>query len=136
MASHVADKTDPVTRSEETSAEGKLHIQPRDANVDGENAAGITGYDHERMKDRGLLSYEEEKKLLRRVDIRLMILCAVIFMIKNVDANNVSLSDLGAVQTMEHMVNKTNPANSEGCACSYNEPWNRPKHYDTAQNDC
>ncbi|CAG9976014.1 unnamed protein product [Clonostachys byssicola] len=88
MASHVADKTDPITRSEETSAEGKLHIQPRDANVDGENAAEITGYDHERMKDRGLLSYEEEKKLLRRVDIRLMILCACIFMIKNVDANN------------------------------------------------
>ncbi|CAH0058411.1 unnamed protein product [Clonostachys solani] len=88
MASHVDDKTDPVTRSEETSAEGKLHIQPRDTNVDGENTAEITGYDHERMKDRGLLSYEEEKKLLRRVDIRLMILCAIIFMIKNVDANN------------------------------------------------
>jgi hypothetical protein len=49
----------------------------------------ISGYDHERMKDRNPLSYGEEKKLLRRVDWHLMILCALIFMVKNVDANNV-----------------------------------------------
>ncbi|KAK1715326.1 major facilitator superfamily domain-containing protein [Colletotrichum lupini] len=42
------------------------------------------------MKDRALLSAQEEKKLLRRVDFRLMILCAIIFMIKNVDSNNVA----------------------------------------------
>ncbi|KAF2010004.1 putative pantothenate transporter [Aaosphaeria arxii CBS 175.79] len=48
----------------------------------------LTRLDDERAEDRQLLSHEEEKKLLRRVDLRLMVLCAVIFMIKNVDANN------------------------------------------------
>ncbi|VUC36359.1 unnamed protein product [Clonostachys rosea] len=88
MASQAPDKVGPILQSEESTAAGKLHIQPRDAVIEGDKVTEITGYDHERMKDRGLLSYEEEKKLLRRVDVRLMILCAIIFMIKNVDANN------------------------------------------------
>lgn len=36
-------------------------------------------------------SLEEEKKLLRRVDWRLVPMCAMIFMIKSVDVNNVSI---------------------------------------------
>ncbi|SPO02601.1 uncharacterized protein DNG_05274 [Cephalotrichum gorgonifer] len=47
-----------------------------------------TDYDLELMRNRGLLTYEEEKKLLRRVDWHLMLLCALIFLVKNVDANN------------------------------------------------
>lgn len=67
----------------------ELHIQPRQGPVEGEDVTQITGYDRERMRDRGLLTYEEEKKLLRKVDWHLMLLCAVIFLVKNVDANNV-----------------------------------------------
>ncbi|KAF4977634.1 hypothetical protein FDECE_18333 [Fusarium decemcellulare] len=64
-------------------------VQPRSALLDDEVADDISANNHEqRMKDRALLSPDEEKKLLRRVDFRLMILCAIIFMIKNVDANN------------------------------------------------
>lgn len=88
MASQTSENMNTPADRKDIS-EGGLHIQPRHGQVDGEGAAEISGYDHGRMKDRTLLSYEEEKKLLRRVDWHLMLLCSVIFMIKNVDANNV-----------------------------------------------
>lgn len=70
-------------------------VQPRSALLDDEITDDISVNNHEQqMKDRALLSSDEEKKLLRRVDFRLMILCAIIFMIKNVDANNVRISHL------------------------------------------
>lgn len=50
----------------------------------------IEGYDEERMQARTLLTAEEEKKLMRRVDWRLMTLCSVMFLLKNIDADNVS----------------------------------------------
>lgn len=53
-----------------------------------EHAQDVAGYDHDLMSARTLLSYEEERKLLRRVDWHLMPLCALIFMVKNIDANN------------------------------------------------
>ncbi|KAJ2980697.1 hypothetical protein NQ176_g2476 [Zarea fungicola] len=48
----------------------------------------IAGYDAELMSDRTLLSVEEEKKLLRRIDWRLMTLCSLLFMFKNLDSQN------------------------------------------------
>lgn len=90
MAAQATGKTDYTLPTEVSPAEGDLHVQPRAAPIDDEAAAEIPGYDHQRMKDRSLLSYEEEKKLLRRVDWHLMVLCALIFMVENVDANNVS----------------------------------------------
>ncbi|KAJ0413200.1 major facilitator superfamily domain-containing protein [Aspergillus carlsbadensis] len=50
----------------------------------------IEGYDPELMSGRTLLTAEEEKKLLRRIDWRLMSLCSLIFMFKNLDSNNLS----------------------------------------------
>lgn len=49
----------------------------------------IEGYDPELMNGRTLLTAEEEKKLLRKIDWRLMTLCSLIFMFKNLDSNNV-----------------------------------------------
>jgi hypothetical protein len=49
----------------------------------------IAGYDPELMSGRTLLSTEEEKKLLRKIDWRLMTLCSLIFMFKNLDSQNV-----------------------------------------------
>lgn len=89
MASQTTENMNTPAGRKDLS-EGELHIQPRHGHVDGEGAAEISGYDHGRMKDRTLLTYEEEKKLLRRVDWHLMLLCSIIFMVKNVDANNVS----------------------------------------------
>jgi hypothetical protein len=52
--------------------------------------AEIEGYDAERMKARTLLTVDEEKKLLRKNDLRLMTLCSIMFLLKNIDADNVS----------------------------------------------
>lgn len=41
------------------------------------------------MAGRTLLTAEEEKKLLRRVDWHLMPLCSLIFLFKNLDSDNV-----------------------------------------------
>ncbi|PMB67623.1 hypothetical protein BM221_005790 [Beauveria bassiana] len=49
----------------------------------------IAGYDAELMSGRTLLSAEEEKKLLRKIDWRLMTLCSLIFMFKQLDSQNV-----------------------------------------------
>ena len=55
-------------------------------------ATSISGYDPEIMSGRALLSAEEEKKLLRKIDWRLMTLCSLIFMFKNLDSQNVCLA--------------------------------------------
>lgn len=49
----------------------------------------IDGYDPDLMSGRTLLTVEEERKLLRKIDWRLMTLCSLIFMFKNLDSNNV-----------------------------------------------
>lgn len=51
---------------------------------------GVSGYNPELMRGRALLSPAEEKKLMRKVDLHLMPLLALILMVKNLDANNVS----------------------------------------------
>lgn len=58
-----------------------------DANTS--NTATIPGYNAHRMRARALLTAEEEKRLLRRIDWRLMPLCSLMFLLKNVDANSV-----------------------------------------------
>lgn len=58
-----------------------------DAHVD--DSQNITGYDSHRMRARASLTAEEEKRLLRRIDWRLMPLCSLMFLIKNIDANSV-----------------------------------------------
>ncbi|KAL4812366.1 major facilitator superfamily domain-containing protein [Aspergillus spinulosporus] len=50
----------------------------------------IPGYDPGQMSARTLITPAEEEKLLRRIDLRLMALCSLIFMFKNLDSNNVS----------------------------------------------
>ncbi|KAK8149784.1 hypothetical protein G3M48_005537 [Beauveria asiatica] len=50
----------------------------------------IAGYDAELMSGRALLSAEQEKKLLRKIDWRLMTLCSLIFMFKQLDSQNIS----------------------------------------------
>lgn len=76
----------------ESSSSG-IHYARRGSVVgDGTTKAdeNIDGYDDERMRARTLLSAQEEKKLMRRVDWRLMTLCSVMFLLKNIDADNVS----------------------------------------------
>ena len=70
---------------------GGLHYARRGSIANDEGASGqIEGYDAERMRARTLLTAEEEKKLLRKVDWHLMTLCSIMFLLKNIDADNVS----------------------------------------------
>jgi hypothetical protein len=58
-----------------------------DSDVD---STEIHGFDAERMRARTLLTADEEKKLLRRIDWHIMPLCSIMFMLKNMDADNIS----------------------------------------------
>ena len=41
-------------------------------------------------RNRTLLSAQEEKALLRRIDWRIMTVCSLLFLLKNIDADNIS----------------------------------------------
>jgi hypothetical protein len=43
-----------------------------------------------RRRNRTLLSTEEEKALLRRIDWRIMTICSILFLLKNIDSDNIS----------------------------------------------
>ena len=68
-----------------------VHIVRRGEEVGDDSSLenGIVGYDAERMKARTILSEAEEKKLMRRVDWHLMPLCSIMFLLKNMDYQNV-----------------------------------------------
>ncbi|KAL5322572.1 hypothetical protein ACEPPN_010545 [Leptodophora sp. 'Broadleaf-Isolate-01'] len=69
---------------------GKLHYVRRGQEIDDHDTDLIAGYEADHMRARALLTSEEEKKLLRRIDWHIMPLCAIAFLLKNIDANNVS----------------------------------------------
>lgn len=85
----------------------------------------------ERSRARQLLTPEEEKKLLRRIDWHLMPLCSIIFMFKNLDSDNVSLAiEMGSVESPV----LTDP-NSKGIKRSHHEPRYRSEHHDPTGNE-
>lgn len=81
-----------VTSAYEVPAEtSNLHVVQRGQLLDIDFDDSITGFAADRMRARALLTYEEEKKLLRRIDWHIMPLCAIMFLLKNLDSSNVSL---------------------------------------------
>ena len=68
-----------------------LHYASRGQTLSEENAGTdtISGFDAQWMRARTSLTAEEEKKLLRRVDWHIMPLCAIMFLLKNIDSENV-----------------------------------------------
>ncbi|KAL5388983.1 hypothetical protein DPSP01_002687 [Paraphaeosphaeria sporulosa] len=85
------EQTAAASSAVDASPENTLHYARRGSLV-AETAAdpNIEGYDAERMRARALLSADEEKKLLRKIDWHLMALCSIMFLLKNIDADNVS----------------------------------------------
>lgn len=74
-----------------TDPEEGLTFARRGEQVSEEAAAkDVDGFDAERMRDRSLLTAAEEKALLRKIDWRLMTVCSILFLIKNIDADNIS----------------------------------------------
>lgn len=54
------------------------------------SVSDVDGFDAARMRDRTLLTAEEEKALMRRVDWRMMTMCSMLFLLKNIDSDNIS----------------------------------------------
>ncbi|KKY37900.1 putative pantothenate transporter [Diaporthe ampelina] len=84
-----------ITEGDDTTRTGDskndLHLTRRGADIDEAIATGgISGFDAERMRARASLTAEEEKKLMRRVDLRIMTLCSLLFLFKNIDSDNIS----------------------------------------------
>ena len=99
------DKGNPASNSTAVIEDpsNNLHYARRGSAVhDDTVASDIEGYDADRMRARTLLTVEEEKKLLRKIDLRLMTLCSIMFLLKNIDADNVS---------NERIMNKGQPSN-------------------------
>jgi hypothetical protein len=70
-------------------APAPLHFVKRGELLSEDALLSISGFEAERMRARALLTVEQEKKLLRRIDWRIMPLCALMFLMKNLDASNV-----------------------------------------------
>ncbi|CAG8176157.1 unnamed protein product [Penicillium salamii] len=81
-----------ITTNTNSDANYELHFARRGEALAeaSSNQESIDGYDPELMNGRTLLTAAEEKKLLRKIDWRLMTLCSLIFMFKNLDSNNAS----------------------------------------------
>jgi hypothetical protein len=82
----MAIKTDPVGS---TATPGVLHFAQRGQLLNEGSLTDISGFEADRMRARALLTVEQEKKLMRRIDWHIMPLCALMFLMKNLDANNV-----------------------------------------------
>ncbi|KAI1658366.1 putative pantothenate transporter [Daldinia decipiens] len=87
----VATASEAAADSSSSSVNDGFHHARRGEVTDDVSASeAIDGYDAERMRARTALTAEEEKRLIRRIDWHLMPLCSIIFMFKNLDADNVS----------------------------------------------
>ncbi|KAF1960386.1 putative pantothenate transporter [Byssothecium circinans] len=94
MADRKRNSTTVSTRITGESSSG-IHYA-RHGSLVAEEAAkvdeSIDGYDNGRMRARTLLTAEEEKRLMRRIDWRLMTLCSIMFLLKNIDADNLGMT--------------------------------------------
>jgi hypothetical protein len=78
----------------ERQDDSTIHVVRRGEEIEDDTSLEneIVGYDAERMRARTLLSEAEEKKLMRRIDWHLMPLCSIMFLLKNMDYQNVCSS--------------------------------------------
>ncbi|KAI8316980.1 MFS transporter prlL [Colletotrichum sp. SAR11_240] len=77
-------------QGEPSKADG-LTFARRGAQVNETTAVSdVSGFDADRMRARSLLTAAEEKALMRRVDFRIMTICSLLFLMKNIDADNIS----------------------------------------------
>lgn len=121
-----------ITSTSDSNADHELHFVRRGEAVAEASSSqeSIDGYDPELMSGRTLLTAEEEKKLLRKIDWRLMTLCSLIFMFKNLDSNNVREQPFPSWITLCYKITYS----LAGIQCSNHEQGNGPEHHDTARN--
>lgn len=85
-----------------------LHLVERTGNEEGlvqyDDSDSISGFDAALMGARVALSNVEEKKLIRRIDWRLIPLLSLMYMLKSVDYSNVCFSILGSYKASIYCV--------------------------------
>ena len=96
----------PTQQEQHKIKDGDLHYARRggdvvDSDVD---STDIHGFDADRMRARTLLTVEEEKKLLRRIDWHIMPMCSFMFLLKNLDAQNVSNARIMNAETNRNIL--------------------------------
>lgn len=97
------------------SKDGVTLFRRGEAIQDGDSAnfSGVAGFDAERMRDRTLLTAEEEKALMRRVDWRIMTVCSLLFLMKNLDADNISNARIMNRDTDRNIMTELNMTSDE-----------------------
>ncbi|GKT51666.1 MFS transporter prlL [Colletotrichum spaethianum] len=99
--------------SSEASKDG-LTFAPRGEQVDETTIdSDVSGYDAELMQARSLLTTEEERKLMRRVDLRIMTICSLLFLMKNIDADNISNARIMNKGTPRNIMTQLNMTSDE-----------------------
>ncbi|KAK0392761.1 hypothetical protein NLU13_2256 [Sarocladium strictum] len=91
--------TEDVSAHDATRTSNGITYAARGGRIDQDVAAD--GFDAERMRDRSLLTAEEEKKLLRRVDLRLMTICSIM----NRDSDRNIMMELGMTSDQYNLLN-------------------------------
>lgn len=74
---------------EPAATEKHIHFVPRSEVPFDSSQDEIIGYDPSLMRARALLSSEEEKRVIRKIDWRLIPLLSVMYMVKSIDFTNV-----------------------------------------------
>ncbi|GAP91789.1 putative pantothenate transporter [Rosellinia necatrix] len=93
MASTAKIVVNPVSTETDSISSGSgdgFHRVARGEVVEIKGEREIRGFDVERMRARTALTADEEKKLIRRIDWRLMPVCSLIFFFKALDVDNVA----------------------------------------------
>ncbi|KXT17422.1 hypothetical protein AC579_5703 [Pseudocercospora musae] len=111
MAANKAGATvkDPEMQASTNSGK-RLHFARRGDGGGGSDydESEIQGFDAERMRARTLLSAAEEKRLLRRIDWHIMPLCSLMFLLKNLDSDNISNARIMNKSTDQNIMTQLN----------------------------
>jgi len=121
-------RSEMAPESVEHTTQDGLHLAKRGEAIEHTSSdESIDGYDSDMMRGRALLTPEEEKKLLRRIDWHLMPLCSIIFMFKNLDVDNVCKPRLVLYRQLEQALTSV----LLGFERPHHEPWDGQKHHET-----
>ncbi|TQN64609.1 MFS transporter prlL [Colletotrichum shisoi] len=105
----------PSRPSSGEASKDRLTFARRGEQVDDTAFAGdMSGYDAEHMQARSLLTADEEKKLMRRlVYHRMITICSLLFLMKNIDANNISNARIINKGTPRNIMTQLNMTSDE-----------------------
>ncbi|KAK7453159.1 hypothetical protein Landi51_04154 [Colletotrichum acutatum] len=108
----IPTRTIPLPGGDGASKDG-LTFARRGEQIDELTSGDVSGFDAERMRARSLLTADEEKKLMRRVDLRIMTICSLLFLMKNIDSDNISNARIMNKGTPRNIMTQLNMSSDE-----------------------